>query len=56
MTNHGIVMALGTDIQFIRPLAVRMSIALTLDSAVGPDIAEVTATLVWLKAYSADAT
>lgn len=48
-------MALQTDIKFVRTGAITMAVALTLDGAVGADVAEVTTAYVGLHACASHA-
>lgn len=48
-------MALDADVELVGPLAVRVSVALALDGAVGAHVAEVAAAAVGLHAHAAHA-
>lgn len=48
LSSHGVVVTLQTLIQTIRPFTVRVTIALTLNAAIGTDVAKVTLTDIGL--------
>lgn len=54
-TNHSVIVALDTLVEFVGPLAVAVPVALALDGAVGADVAEVAAAHVGLHAGAAHA-
>lgn len=47
---HSVVVAFETNVQFIRPRAIAMTIALALDRAIGSNIAKLTKAYIWLYA------
>lgn len=55
-THHSIIMAFQALIQLIRPLAVRVSIAKALNTAIDPDVSKFALALVRLNALAPHAT